>query len=259
MVGNGRPPCQSLVPIRFDILGGPLNAASDEIMSTLRATLRTSLLALIAAIPVACATGGAPGSTSSVQRPATDTELERLEALYNARADSALLDVNDADVRFMSGMIHHHAQALVMSGMAPTHGASDAIRTLTARIINAQKDEIWVMQRWLRERGLPVPEVGESGHVMPMDGPMMHMTGMLSQGQLDELTASRGREYDTLFLRYMIQHHNGAVTMVGDLFEADGAAQDGFVFKLASDIQADQTSEVARMQRMLDALSNVPL
>jgi uncharacterized protein (DUF305 family) len=230
-----------------------MNAYSDEDMSTIRNTLRASFLLIVTAL-AACATGGASGPSAQVQRPESDPELERLEALYRARADSALMNVHEADVHFMTGMIHHHAQALVMSGMAPTRGASEEIGVLTARIINAQKDEIWVMQRWLRQRGLPVPEVDESGHVVGDDH--IHMAGMLTQEQLDELSQASGREYDRLFLTYMIQHHNGAVTMVNDLFAADGAAQDDFVFKLASDIQADQTSEVARMQRMLDALSN---
>jgi uncharacterized protein (DUF305 family) len=172
------------------------------------------------------------------------------------------MDVHEADVAFMSGMIHHHAQALVMSALAPTNDASPSVRTLTSRITNAQRDEIAVMQRWLRERGRPVPEVDEGGHVSMMTGMSgmhdMHMPGMLSQEQLAELRSARGLEYDRLFLTYMIQHHNGAVTMVHELFAADGAAQDDFVFKLASDIQVDQTTEVARMQQMLDAVSRNP-
>ena len=209
------------------------------------------------------ATTPAPASPTSAQTP----DIERLEALYRARADSARMNVHDADVDFMAGMIHHHAQALVMSGLAPTRGASPAVRTLTGRIINAQRDEIAVMQRWLRERGRPVPVVEDDGTISGMEGMSgmsgmathdMHMPGMLSQEQLDELHAAHGREYDRLFLTYMIQHHNGAVTMVHELFATDGAAQDDFVFKLASDIQVDQTTEVARMEQMLANLSNAP-
>ncbi|MEZ4416186.1 MAG: DUF305 domain-containing protein [Gemmatimonadota bacterium] len=213
---------------------------------------RSRLLALcLAAAPLmGCASGGSPASETA---PPPDPSLSRLEAIYQARADSARMNVSPADVAFMTGMIHHHAQALVMSGWAPTNGASASIRTLTARIINAQKDEIGIMQRWLRERGRPVPEVGAGGE-MEMGGHAMHMPGMLSEQQLAELKAARGGDYDRLFLTYMIQHHQGAVTMVHELFATDGAAQDEFVFKLASDIQVDQTTEVARMQRMLDAL-----
>ena len=206
-----------------------------------------ALLGLLTA--VGCATSG-PTGDAAPPGPA-ESEAERLEALYQARMDSTRLTVHEADVHFMTGMIHHHAQALVMSALAPQNGASESIRTLTGRIINAQTDEIAVMQRWLRDRDRPVPEVHDSGHVM---GEHMHMAGMLTPEQLDELAAARGREYDRLFLTYMIQHHNGAVDMVDVLFATDGAAQDDFVFKLASDIQVDQRTEVARMQRMLDAM-----
>ena len=164
------------------------------------------------------------------------------------------MDVSEADVAFMTGMIHHHAQALVMSALAPTNGASPSVRTLTKRIINAQTDEIGLMQRWLRDRDRAVPEVGPDGRMEGMGDHGMHMPGMLSAEQLDALAGARGQEFDRLFLTYMIQHHEGAVTMVHELFATDGAAQDEFVFKLASDIQVDQTTEVARMRRMLDAI-----
>lgn len=183
-------------------------------------------------------------------------DFDRLEAIARARADSARMNVHDADVEFMQGMIHHHAQALVMSAWAPDHGASPGLQTLTARIINAQRDEIALMQRWLRERGRDVPEVEASGHMPGMHGDMhVHMPGMLSPDQLAALDAARGEEFDRLFLTFMIQHHEGAVTMVHDLFAIDGAAQDDAVFKIASDIQVDQKTEIARMQRMLDALT----
>ena len=190
-----------------------------------------------------------------VTRPDAAT-AERLEALYRARADSATMFFHEADVHFMTGMIGHHAQALVMSGFAPGNGASETIQTLCARIINAQQDEIRVMQEWLRDRDQEVPEIHiEDGHLM-LHGPehAMHMPGMLSDEQLDELRRARGRDFDRLFLEYMIMHHKGAVTMVLDLFATDGAAQDDFVFKLASDIQADQGSEIDRMQKMLEAM-----
>jgi len=158
---------------------------------------------------------------------------------------------NAADVKFMSMMIGHHAQAIEMSRMAPTNGANPTIRTLAARIINAQQDEIALMQRWLRDRGQAVPEPAEAmRHGMGGDHGT-HMAGMLTESQLQELAAARGEEFDRLFLRYMIEHHKGAVTMVDELFASYGAAQDDTVFKLASDISAEQTSEIARMQRML--------
>jgi uncharacterized protein (DUF305 family) len=203
-----------------------------------------------------CASAGAgpePGTA-----PVAEPDLDRLEALYQARADSALMMVSQADVDFMTGMIHHHAQALVMSALAPANGASAALLTLTSRITNAQKDEIAIMQRWLRERGRPVPTVDADGRMSGASVGAMAMPGMLSRAQLEELTAATGVQYDRLFLTYMIQHHDGAVTMVHDLFATDGAAQDEFVFKIASDIQVDQITEIARMQQMLDGLPSEP-
>ena len=162
-----------------------------------------------------------------------------------------------ADVDFMNGMIAHHAQALVMSRMAPENDAGPQIRILTARIINAQQDEIATMQRWLADRGQTVPEVRIEGlHVM-MDGMGDHsmMPGMLSHQQLMDLRDARGRDFDRLFLTYMIQHHEGAVTMVEELFSTDGAGQDEGSFRVASDIQVDQRTEINRMKLMLEELN----
>lgn len=221
-------------------------------MKRSRIRLATTVV-LGSATMVACA-GSTPASDAGNPAPASGPDLERLEALYQARADSARLNISEADVAFMTGMIHHHAQALVMSAMAPTNGASPSLRTLTGRIMNAQKDEIGLMQRWLRDRNRAVPEVAPDGRMQSMGEHGMHMPGMLSAEQLDSLAVAQGPAFDRLFLTYMIQHHEGAVNMVHELFAADGAAQDEFVFKLASDIQVDQTTEVARMRRMLDAL-----
>ncbi len=118
--------------------------------------------------------------------------------------------------------------AAVMAEMAPRNDASPSIQTLAARIINAQKDEIAAMQAWLRDRGQPAPELHIEGTKMMVHGAKhaMHMPGMLTPDQIRELDAARGPEFDRLFLTYMIQHHQGAVTMVLDLFATDGAAQD---------------------------------
>ncbi len=161
-----------------------------------------------------------------------------------------------ADVYFMSGMISHHAQAIVMAGWAPTHGASPSVRTLCERIINAQTDEILTMQTWLRDRQQPVPEARATGMKMMMNG-MEHemlMPGMLTEEQMRQLDQARGTEFDRLFLLFMIQHHRGAVSMVKDLFGSYGAGQDETVFKFASDVNVDQTTEIARMEKMLAAL-----
>ena len=235
-----------------------------------------------------------------------------LEALYWQRIESNKT-YSQADVDYMTGMIGHHAQALIMAEMATRNGASPSVLRLAMRIENAQNDEIESMQRWLRDRGQPVPmveiegtlltirmvsaEEGPDGSMDPqggmdhsgiehggmdhsnmdhssMDhGQMDHsedhtqmghggmgdhnhanMPGMLTQAQLDELNDARGTRFDRLFLTYMIAHHGGAVTMTDDLFTKDGAAQDDTAFKLASDIQVDQRTEIARMQTMLDRL-----
>ncbi len=157
----------------------------------------------------------------------------------------------------MQGMIHHHAQAITMAEWAPTHGANPSVQTLAARIINAQRDEIATMQQWLRDRRQPVPDPGDMAMTMPMGGSghEMLMPGMLTGAQMKQLDAARGAEFDRLFLTFMIQHHRGAVSMVKDLFGTYGAGQDEKVFKFASDVNVDQTTEIARMQRMLVMLS----
>jgi uncharacterized protein (DUF305 family) len=153
----------------------------------------------------------------------------------------------EADGRFMSAMIGHHTQALTMAGMAPTHGASPAVQRLAERILAGQEDEIASMQQWLRDRGRPVPEGGHGSHGH-------HMPGMLTESQLRQLDEAEGPEFDRLFLTYMIQHHRGAVAMVKELFGTPGAAQDQTVFKFADDVGVDQTTEIARMERMLAEL-----
>ena len=154
--------------------------------------------------------------------------------------------VNDADVHFMSGMIQHHEQAVIIGRWAVTHGASDAVRRLSERIVVAQQDEIALMRTWLADRG-----------AHGMDHAMM-MPGMLTPQQLAQLDSARGREFDKLFLTFMIQHHYGAVAMVEKLFGSYGAAQDETVFRFASDVFADQTTEIDRMQSMLANLEGQP-
>jgi uncharacterized protein (DUF305 family) len=178
-------------------------------------------------------------------------------AVARARADSIRHPYTEADIAFMSGMISHHAQAIVMARWAPTHGAGGSIRTLCQRIINAQQDEIATMQHWLADRRQPVPEASPTGTKMKMGG-MEHemlMPGMLTPEQMHELDQASGPEFDQLFLIFMIQHHRGAVSMVKDLFASYGAGQDELVFKLASDINVDQATEIARMQKMLVTLT----
>ena len=165
---------------------------------------------------------------------------------------------NQADVAFMQGMIPHHAQALVMSRMAKTHGAREDVRILCERIIVAQSDEITFMRNWLRDRGQEVPAADATHHKHMMNGVAhdMLMPGMLTPEELAALDKARGPEWDRLFLLGMIKHHGGALTMVDELFEAYGALQDDEMFKFASDVHADQTTEIDFMQKMLDAMSS---
>jgi len=170
-----------------------------------------------------------------------------------ARADSARLPYTAADIDFMTHMISHHAQAVVMAKMAPTHGASPAVQTLCGRIINAQNDEISLIQNWLRDRNQPVPEAKPLPMKMVMNGQVMEMLmpGMLTDDQMKQLDAARGRDFDKLFLRGMTQHHQGAIAMVQRLLGTPGAAQDEAVFKFANNVNVDQSTEIRRMQQML--------
>jgi uncharacterized protein (DUF305 family) len=218
-------------------------------------TRRVSASLAAVFVMVGCSSSASRGAPQASPQPATSDRGE-LAAIAKARADSVRHPYTGADVHFMSHMIGHHAQAIVMSGWAPTHDASPSVRTLAERIINAQQDEIATMQQWLRDRRQPVPEAGDTGMKMPMNGAdhAMLMPGMLTPDQMRQLDQAKGGEFDRLFLTFMIQHHRGAVSMVQDLFGTYGAAQDETVFKFANDVNVDQSTEIARMQTMLGAL-----
>jgi uncharacterized protein (DUF305 family) len=199
---------------------------------------------------LAACSSATKGAAPSQPEPATAHQANHPPSA-TATADSGRYPYTPADVDFMSHMIGHHAQALVMAAWAPGHGANSSVRTLAERIINGQQDEIASMQRWLRDRDLPVPDPQHAG----MEHHQMLMPGMLTDEQMKELEGARGPEFDRLFLTYMIQHHRGAVTMVKDLFATPGAAQDETVFKFANDVSVDQSTEIARMEQMLAALT----
>ena len=192
-----------------------------------------------------------PEPQAAPEQAAASGRMTPEEARQRAIADSVRRSFTAGDVEFMSGMIGHHSQALVMAKMAPTHGASPAIQRLAERIINAQEDEIATMERWLRERGQPVPDAA-AAHAHA--GHSAAMPGMLTPEQLKQLDAARGPTFDRLFLTFMIQHHNGAISMLEQLFASHGSAQNDVVFKFASDMSADQSTEVARMLTMFDDL-----
>jgi uncharacterized protein (DUF305 family) len=206
-------------------------------------------VALLAAVVMQGCGGATRGAEHTAVQPA------RAPA---AKADSAHVPHAAVDAQFMSSMIGHHAQAVLIAGWAPTHDASQSVRVLCERIVVGQRDEMSLMERWLRERGETVPGA-DSSHQMPgMDHSGMHhstlMPGMLTAEQLSQLDHARGPEFDRLFLTFMIKHHQGALTMVDQLFGSQGAAQDETVFRLASDVYADQSTEIDRMQKMLAAL-----
>jgi uncharacterized protein (DUF305 family) len=221
-----------------------------------RPQLQLTTVAVITATAVAC-TSATVGSTRTSANSASPTIVRSdADAIAQAKADSVRHPYTAADVQFMSNMIGHHAQAIVMSRWAPSHGASPAVRRLADRIINAQQDEILTMQHWLADRLQPVPAAGAPMKMM-MDGveQEMLMPGMLTEAQMKQLDAARDAEFDRLFLTFMIQHHRGAVTMVKELFDTYGAGQDETVFKFASDVNVDQTTEIARMEKMLVAIT----
>ena len=213
-------------------------------------------LAALASLVAAAAGGACSSAVQSAQTSVqTGTPARPMTPAEQARADSGRMPYTAADVHFMSGMIHHHAQAVVMAGWAQTHDARPDVKVLAQRIDVAQRDEMAFMQRWLRERHQEVPDPLEHyamGHDMG-DMKMEMMPGMLTPEQMKQLDAARGPEFDRLFLTFMIQHHQGALTMVDQLFASPGAGQELYVFRFASDVNADQTTEIDRMRLMLGA------
>jgi uncharacterized protein (DUF305 family) len=164
-----------------------------------------------------------------------------------------------ADVQFMQHMIGHHGQALAMTALVPARTTRGDIRTLAQRIEQSQRDEIAMMQRWLASRHEMVPSLeAHHEHHAPQASaaPQPLMPGMLTSDELAQLARARGPEFERLFLTYMIRHHEGALTMVAQLFAARGAGQEPELFRLASDIDADQRAEISRMRSLPDAPSS---
>ena len=207
--------------------------------------MRGSLPRIRAALLAIAALAACSSATQPILTPAAQ-----------AKADGGRPRYTRADVQFMSGMIGHHAQAVLMAGWAPSHAAGESVRTLAERIVVGQRDEIALMQSWLRDRNEAVPD-GDPSHegMAGMDHPKL-MPGMLTADQLARLKQAWGPEFDRLFLTFMIQHHQGAIAMVEQLFGAYGAAQDDNIFKFASDVHVDQITEIDRMTLMLAALAN---
>lgn len=171
-----------------------------------------------------------------------------------ARASAA---PSEADVAFMTGMIGHHAQAVLMAGWAESHGASPDLQEYCHKVVVSQRDEINLMKQWLTDHHEPVPDsTSMYGRTMPgMSGRTGSrlMPGMLTAEQLAHLDSARGPDWDRLFLEDMIRHHQGAIEMVQQLFNTPGGGK-GIVFQFATDISADQTAEITRMRQMLITL-----
>ncbi len=157
-----------------------------------------------------------------------------------------------ADVEFMQGMILHHAQAVEMTAMIPSHTQNKDLRSLGARISSSQSDEINFMKRWLAARGESVPKAMPKmpGMDMPYET-MVRMPGMLTPQQMEALQRAKGIAFDRLFLVGMIQHHNGALTMVKELFDTPGTGQDAELFNFATDADNSQRAEIRIMETML--------
>lgn len=188
---------------------------------------------------------GAPGQPSKILPASTRAKLPPRSA---------------KDVEFMQGMIHHHAQAVEMTTMIESHTDNPDIRRLGARISHSQSDEMNFMKRWLTVRGEPIALPMPGMEDMDMSDPEMAahhhkiMPGMLTTKQMAALRKTKGVEFDRLFLEGMIQHHNGALTMVKDLFATAGAGQDAELFTFATDVDTGQRAEIKSMQTILSQL-----
>jgi uncharacterized protein (DUF305 family) len=209
---------------------------------------------LIAAPSAGCRTARAgqaspvPQANPTIIQPGAPGESSRVVTAEKA-ADLSKVQHTPADVRFMQGMIGHHAQAVEMVALLPGRTGSEDLRKLALRIEVSQADEMKMMQDWLLARGQQLPD--PHAHHAP-GAPLM--PGMLTAEEMRRLAEAKGREFDRLFLEYMIKHHDGALIMVQELFSQPGAGQEADIFAFASDVDADQRMEIDRMGAMLKEL-----
>ncbi len=209
--------------------------------------LRFVLVGMTVAGTLACRTLSPDAGPVLVQPGAPGEPTRAVDA--DQATDTSRVGFDEADVRFVRGMIGHHAQALEMTDLLATRTARDDMRLLAKRIEASQTDEIVMMEQWLDGRGQARPRNhghGEQGGLMP---------GMLSVEEMTRLAAASGAGFDRLFLEFMIRHHEGALSMVRDLFATPGAAQESDIFAFASDVESDQRMEIRRMQIMLAELA----
>ncbi|HEX2717225.1 MAG TPA: DUF305 domain-containing protein [Gemmatimonadaceae bacterium] len=207
------------------------------------------LVAAAALVLNGCAARTAPPARELPAPAASDGhDRHSASALETARVGYAA-----ADVEFMQRMIHHHAQALVMTGLVAGRADRRELELLAGRIDASQRSEIESMRRWLEKRGEHAPDPSHAHH-----DAMTSMPGMLTDAQLAELRAATGATFDRLFLERMIQHHEGALSMVADLFATPGAGQESEIFRFATDVDADQRAEIARMRNLLNTIPATP-
>ena len=205
--------------------------------------MRIVAILVLAAVAASCRTAG--GGGPAIVQPGAPGEPSKVVNADQAR-DVSKVQFTPADVKFMQGMIHHHAQAIDMVKLVETRTQSEDMKRFALRIQLSQDDEIQTMRRWLEVRGQEVP--GEHAHHMP-GAPLM--PGMLTAEEMSRLAAAKGPEFDRLFLEGMIKHHAGALTMVQELFNTPAAGQDSEIYAFASDVDADQRMEIERMGAML--------
>jgi uncharacterized protein (DUF305 family) len=214
---------------------------------------RSSALVIVTVVGLAAAAGCGSAATAVASHPPIVQPGAPGQASHEITADKAAdlshVQFTDADVKFMQGMIGHHAQAIEMTELLYSRTNRDDMRALAKRIDISQADEINMMKHWLEVRGQEVP----NEHAHHMHGATL-MPGMLTQEEMDRLAAAKGDEFDRLFLEGMIKHHGGALTMVKDLFATPGAGQEVEIFSFASDVDADQRMEIDRMGAMLTTL-----
>lgn len=213
-------------------------------MTAMGRSVRLGTVVVLALGLTACTVGGEPASTDPVVQLGAPGEPNRTLSPEEA-AGLEVPEHVEADVTFMLDMIDHHSQALVMTGYVDERTDDRDIRLLAERMEVSQEDEIDQMAQWLQDRAQPLRENGHDSH-----GAGHEMPGMLTEQQLAELKAATGDAFDRLFLEYMIQHHEGALQMVQELYRAGGGQEPG-IGQFAAHVEGDQGIEIARMESML--------
>ena len=209
---------------------------------------RIAAIVLTAAAGASCRTAAITETRPAIVQPGAPGEPSRVIAAAQA-SDLSRVQYTGADIKFMQGMIGHHAQAVDMVALVPSRSSSDDVRKLALRIDVSQQDEMKMMQGWLVARAQRLPDP-KAHHMM---GAAL-MPGMLTPEEMVRLAAAKGVEFDRLFLEGMITHHAGAITMVQQLFATEGAGQTPEIFSYASDVDADQRMEIDRMGSLLKEL-----